>query len=1131
MDSIIRNSIIWKVQAILLFLAILCNSAFTQPSPLQVDLTSSHQSLTQFKGNPIENQMETKGILFLENQGQVLDQHGNPRPDILFLARTGALKVAVAGNGISYQFEKAILKEKGEQKKEDNALPGREIPETPDVSTYRIDMKLQGANPDPMVVKEGPNAYYENYYNIPSAPEGILGVKSWQKITMLEVYPGIDWVIYSHGEGLKYDFIVHPGADPSQIRLKYEGAAEMHLNDQGGLVVKSPLGEITEDAPLSFSGDEPVDSRFRLENGEISFSMGPYDPNQTLRIDPTLAWGTYYGGTLQEIGYCIALDGTGDIYLAGFTGSSNAIASGGHQNTWGGSADAFLAKFNSAGVRQWATYYGGTSSDYGYSTAVDGGGNVYLAGWTAGSAGIASGGHQNTFGGGNDAFLVKFNSSGIRQWGTYYGGNFSENGYSVSVDPVGNVFLAGSTNSSNAIASGGHQNTVGGGQDGFLAKFNPSGVLQWGTYYGGAGLDVTYTSYSDPGGNVYISGTTNSSSGIASGGFQNAIGGGYDAFLVKFNAAGVRQWGTYYGDSGQDWGFYSGRDNSGNLYISGKTTSTSNIASGGFQNTIGGAYDAFLVKFSSAGARQWGTYYGGTGDDLALSVASDIQGNVYLAGQTKSSSGIASGGFQNTFGGLQDGLLVKFNSAGQRDWASYLGDPNGTTNWSVACAGTGSVYITGETYSSTSIALNGHQNTLSGSTDAYLIKIQQCQPSTHTLNPNACDSYSLNGQTYTSSGTYTQTLSNSQGCDSILTINLSLSQSSSHTLNPNACDSYTLNGQTYTSSGTFTQTLTNSQGCDSILTINLSLNQSTSQTLTQNVCDGYNLNGQTYTSSGTYTQTLTNSQGCDSVLTLNLTVRHSSSQTLTQTACDGFSLNGQTYTTSGTYTQMLTNSEGCDSTLTLNLTVNHGTSSTLTQSACDGFSLNGQNYTSSGTFTQTLTNAAGCDSTLTLNLTINSSPVVSISPVSGPVCLNAGVVSLSATPAGGTFSGTGVSGSSFDPTVAGVGTHSITYSYTDANGCDGMDSISVTVVICNGTPDPLLTEIRLFPNPNRGIFTLDGIQPGSQIEVWNVFGQMIFEEQVWQTQQEVNLENAAQGTYFLKLKFGESQVVRKVVIQ
>ncbi len=374
-------------------------------------------------------------------------------------------------------------------------------------------------------------------------------------------------------------------------------------------------------------------------------------------ISGVRAWATYYGGGENDIGRSCVTDVNGDVYLAGFTNSTTGIATGGYQNTYGGGMpDAFLVKFNNSGVRQWATYYGGSGEDYGHYCATDSSGNVYLAGYTESTTRIASGGYQNTYGGGNnDAFLVKFNSIGARLWATYYGGNSNDFALSCVTDRNGNVYLAGYTGSTNGIASSsGHQNNYGGGTyDAYLAKFNSSGILQWATYYGGSGIERFSSCSTDGSGNVYLAGATSSTNSIAFGGHQSSYGGGSDdAYLVKFNTSGVRQWATYYGKSGQDIAYSCTTDGNGYVYLAGFTGSTSGMTYVGYQNIHGGGYsDAFLAKFDENSILQWATYYGGRSDDAIYSCTTDRSGNLYLAGFTESVNGIAAGGHQNTYGG------------------------------------------------------------------------------------------------------------------------------------------------------------------------------------------------------------------------------------------------------------------------------------------------------------------------------------------------------------------------------------------------------------------------------------------------------------------------------------------------
>ena len=277
------------------------------------------------------------------------------------------------------------------------------------------------------------------------------------------------------------------------------------------------------------------------------------------------------------------------------------------------------------------------------------------------------------------------------------------------------------------------------------------------------------------------------------------------------------------------------------------------------------------------------------------------------------------------------------------------------------------------------------------------IHVEVLSNSTGSETVTECDNYTwnTNGQTYTQSGQYTTVLTNAQGCDSTVTLNLTITNSNTGSETVSECDSYTWNadGQTYTQSGQYTTILTNAQGCDSIVTLDLTITQPNTGSETVTECDSYtwNTNGQTYTQSGQYTEVLTNQNGCDSTVTLNLTITQPNTGSETVTECDSYTwnTNGQTYTQTGQYTEVLTNQNGCDSTVTLNLTINSSSSSTQTDTGLDSYtwSVNNQTYTQSGTYTAVIPNTSGCDSTITLDLTLqftgldeNESSYVSVYP-------------------------------------------------------------------------------------------------------------------------------------------------------
>ncbi len=453
-----------------------------------------------------------------------------------------------------------------------------------------------------------------------------------------------------------------------------------------------------------------------------------------------LSWGTYYTGTGQvwpngeDRGNSCITDASGNVYMVGYTSSTSDIATAGaHQSVHAGgpisfgagSYDAYLVKFNSSGVRQWATYYGGEGNDMGMSCAIDALGNVYMIGSTSSTSGIATAGaHEVTV---NDGFLVKFNSSGVRQWGTYCEGI----GNACSIDVSGNIYISGTTQSAMGIATiGAHQTLISGSNDAFLVKFNSSGVKQWGTYFGGPIVEDGLSCATDPSGDVYLAGMTRSTSGIATAGAHDTTYGGglfsTDAFLVKFNSSGVRQWGTYYGGAGVEKGYSCATDASGNVYLAGDSQQdglpdTSGMTTtGAHQSAYGGGYsDAFLVKFAPNGLRQWGTYYGGSILDVGFSCATDALGNVYMSGETQSNTGIATPDAHQTT--VNVAFLVSFNSSGVRQIGTYFG---GTKNVCTTDA-SGNVYMTGYTQSNSGIATPGAHQTVNGNSgynDAFLVK-------------------------------------------------------------------------------------------------------------------------------------------------------------------------------------------------------------------------------------------------------------------------------------------------------------------------------------------------------------------------------------------------------------------------
>ena len=357
--------------------------------------------------------------------------------------------------------------------------------------------------------------------------------------------------------------------------------------------------------------------------------------------------------------------------------------------------DAMLVKFDTTGFRIWGTYFGGTIIDVGKSCIADQNGNIYLWGSTRSGDGIATpGSFQPSFGGGTwDCYLAKFSSDGSsRLYGTYYGGSgLEELPASKSISILNDsIYVLGNTYSTSGISSpGSFQPDLSGLEDVFFAKFSSDGNRIWGSYFGGP--DVESAGGIKCGSNkVFICGRTFSASNIASPGcFQPSLAGSADAFLATFNSNGIRQWSTYYGGTEGDDFQGIGEDANGNLYLSGFSGSLSGIATpDAFQeNYSGGISDGIIIKFTALGNRIWGTYYGGEGHDyLTNSVC--LQPFLYVSGNGNSANGISTpGSYQELFGGSDDGYLLKFNICPVPEHSGPISGIN-----SVCVPGTGFIY-------------------------------------------------------------------------------------------------------------------------------------------------------------------------------------------------------------------------------------------------------------------------------------------------------------------------------------------------------------------------------------------------------------------------------------------------------
>lgn len=327
-----------------------------------------------------------------------------------------------------------------------------------------------------------------------------------------------------------------------------------------------------------------------------------------------------------------------NIYISGIVSNISTLATtGAYQTSISGQRDGFVLKYDSSGTKLWGTYYGGSADDVVKSCKVDSAGNLFVCGATLSTNNMAGTPAQQSVPGGlSDGFVAKFNgSNGFRVWGTYFGGSGVDT--AKSIDVSGNrIFIAGSTKSTSGIATpAAHQTTFSGNVGGFLLCMDTAGVTQWSTYYGADSTIPERCVVNSS--SVYLSGSTTATSNIAtSGTYQTANGGGFDGFLAQFNYSGVRQWGTYYGGSNRDFTFGTALGSNGQIVISGNTKSTTGIATPNSYNPnfIASPYTmynvpvgvAFVAELDNSGQRVYGTYYnaGTIAQDCSFNSAGDL---------------------------------------------------------------------------------------------------------------------------------------------------------------------------------------------------------------------------------------------------------------------------------------------------------------------------------------------------------------------------------------------------------------------------------------------------------------------------------------------------------------------------
>jgi gliding motility-associated-like protein len=720
---------------------------------------------------PLFSQYKNQSIGFKENKGQIIDQKGKPNNAVKYLLNSGGLNVQLRKNGFSYdvyEVKKTPILHSQTAKPLPYPIPEKDKETKPEYNLeyifHRIDIDFVNSNPRVELITDQKSKDFDNYYNVPNKPEGIVGVHQYKQITYKNIYPNIDVVFTIPDDPKKtveYNFVVHPKGKISDIQLKFSGAKTDLVDNKIQMNVR--FGKMEETLPMSWTEDGESKKEItvgykKIKKNVYGFESTENVSNKTVVIDPvpTRLWGTYYGGNgLENQWESLVKSHNGNVFIGGYTESTSNIATtGAFQTSFNfGNLDGFISKFDASGQRIWGTYYGGEGRDAFRALDIDLQGNIYAVGEALISSNLATqNSFQNINKGWYDGIIVKFDSNGQRIWGTYFGGSAIDFILDVKVDKNQDILICGYTSSFSGISTSGSfhpikYNNQTNAEDGFLSKFSKDGNRIWSTYYEADVISVDV----DSNNNIFISGDADrSTNDISTNGsydetFTYNTNSGvsyYNSFFAKFSTDGNRIFGSYYGGIDRSINRCIKVDKEDNFLITGSTDSTYGLTMiNSYQSLNAGGNDIYLAKFTNNGAIIWNTFYGGTNGEEGSDLDIDEDNNIYLLGNGDSQNNISSSNsYQNSLSGFWDLYIIKFSPQGKRIWSTYYGGDLGDTSGQISYEGNGIFYISGSTNSLNNISTsNAFQTNLNGAFDSFLVKFKDCLSSiTVTSNSPIC---------------------------------------------------------------------------------------------------------------------------------------------------------------------------------------------------------------------------------------------------------------------------------------------------------------------------------------------------------------------------------------------------------
>lgn len=541
-----------------------------------------------------------------------------------------------------------------------------------------LELEFLGANSNTQLIGKNKLTTKTNYLLGDNENNWQKSVNNYKEVVYKELYPGIDLVVYGKEKNLEYDLVVAPKVDPGLVKLRFQELNNSHqtsieIDKQGDLLIETKSGLVRQHKPFIYQEIEgrqiAINGSYKKHNDNtIGFSLAEYNQDFPLVIDPEISFSTYLGGQLTDQASAIAVDREGNSYIVGTTSSNNfPLVKPLQASPGGGPLDIFIAKLSADGSSLvYTTYLGGSSIDQAFDIAVDSSNNIYITGLTISSNFPTKSALQAQKGGGVfDAFVTKINASGSELvYSTYLGGNDDDQGFSLAVNQQGNVFVTGSTASRNF--PGVTEGVLNGITDGFVTELNRQGTaVIYSRFLGGNDEDEASSIAIDSQDNAYITGDTFSPNFPLKDGVQANLAGGQDAFISKLNPSGDVIYSSYLGGTGNDSAIDIAVDLDGNAYITGSTASSNFPIKDALQIANAGGGDAFITKITANGKELiFSTYLGGTLTDNASSIALDPSGNIYVSGTTFSTNFPMLRPVQDKNKGNNDVFLTKINSVG-----------------------------------------------------------------------------------------------------------------------------------------------------------------------------------------------------------------------------------------------------------------------------------------------------------------------------------------------------------------------------------------------------------------------------------------------------------------------------------